>query len=748
MSQQRLLLLFILYWLGACMGDIEPIEVTRVVETAVPPTPTPTAAALSRVTAAPTQLVPTELPTATATTAVLPTPSPTASFTPLSLGMPKILGWGQIMDADFSADGRTLAIAWAAGLSLVDTAGAHEIWWQPLTVPPLAIDIQADGQTIAAAIGDGTVTVWNKSDNTRQIITVTDRIVARGDVAWSPDESQLAVQFIGPSYGGLITRVDMATGQISEIPATQHPQSYPHLVWSPDGVLISEADWDEDCTQLVDVNNGETGFTLRQPDGCYASHALAWSPDGRSLALGNPAGTIDLVELATGTIIQSLSGTISTLLPWLQTAPPLFFNADGSLLVSIGGLDYYGNHPLTVWRVDTGEVVGEANSMMPNRLASAFVDEMLVSLYEDGTMTRWDFAAQGEEEVVGRLPVAIGGWPPFVWSEDGRYIASGERQGGLVVWDVDAGQPELVLDREMAAVTFSHNGQWLAGVDTAQDEVQLYEVATGQLRHTWTGAESDGVGVAFAPDGQMLAYGAGNEVVLVEVATGVATAVLTGYPSDQIITHIRWSPDGTALAVGSANVSGEGNEAGVNILWEQTADGHWTQTFQAEHFYNYGYPEGWIVSFNPTGSLVAFESLAREGAPYQIFVYDRQQTALILTVEQHQMASWLGDDLLLAVEARGDSWLTQWNVRTGEKVVGTAKRINNIWFAPRSSLFAQITSSQRNVEVRDWLTDQIVATGPAGRDLGQVIWSGDGRFLAAASASDGTILIWPTSHLP
>jgi WD40 repeat protein len=375
------------------------------------------------------------------------------------------------------------------------------------------------------------------------------------------------------------------------------------------------------------------------------------------------------------------------------------------------------------------------------------VDEVLVSLYEDGTMTRWDFAAQEEEAVVGRLPVAVAGWPPFVWSEDGRYIASGERQGGLVVWDVAAGQPQLVLDREMAAVAFSLDGQLLATVDRQQSELYLYNLATGQINRTWAGATAIMAGVAFAPDGQHVAYGAGNEVVVAEIGTGVETAVLTGYPSEQTITQIRWSPDGTALVAGSVNMYGE-NNAGVNILWEQTADGRWREAFQAGHFYNYGYPDERLVSFNPTGSMVAFESLAREGAPYQIFVYDRQQAALILTVEQHYLASWQSDELLLAVEARGDSWLTQWNVRTSEKVVGVAQRINNIWFGPHSPLFAQLTSSQRNVEIRDWLTDQVVAIGPAGRDLGQVIWSGDGRFLAAASASDGTILIWPTSHLP
>lgn len=752
-----ILLLALVILLSACGLDDPVIEVTRIVATAVPPTSTPTAAALAPVTAAPTQVVPTASPTATATTAVVPTPiplpSPTPSPVPFSLGIPQILGRGKLMDADFTADGHILAIAWAAGLSLVDSTTAQEIWWQPLVVPPLALDIQPDGEAIALALGDGSAVVVQTAGqsvaqrhHSQQTYPITDHIVSQADIAWSPDESQFAVQFIGPSFDSLIHRVDIATGQINQIPTSRHPQTRPYLVWSPDGRMISVADVDKDCTQFVDVDTGETRFSLALGNDCYASHALAWSPDGRLLGLSNPADTIDLVEPTTSTVVQSISGTIPLLLPWVQTGPPLIFNADGSLLATLSGLDYYGDHPPTVWRTDTGEVVGAGTNHTFNQLAGAFVDGALMSLYEDGTFTRWDFAAQAEKVVVGRLPVTLG-LSSFAWSGDGRLLVAGSYLDGLVVWDIATGQErQMHVDTELTAVTLSHDGQWLAGVDTAEDEAQLYEVAAGQLRHTWTGAESDGVGVAFAPDGRTLAYGAGHEVVLVEVTTGVTTAVLTGYPPDQIITHIRWSPDGMALVAGSAEMSYEGNEAGVNILWEQTADGRWSQTFQAEHFYNYGYPDGRIVSFNPTGSLVAFESLAREGAPHQIFVYDRQQTAVILTVEEHQLASWQSDGLLLAVEALGDSWLTQWNVHTGEKVAGAAKRLTNIWFAPYSPFFAQITSSQRNVEMRDWLTDEVVAAGRAGRELWTVLWSADGRFLAAP-ASDGTILIWPTNNL-
>jgi WD40 repeat protein len=252
--------------------------------------------------------------------------------------------------------------------------------------------------------------------------------------------------------------------------------------------------------------------------------------------------------------------------------------------------------------------------------------------------------------------------------------------------------------------------------------------------------------VAFAPDGQTLAYGAGNEVVVANVATGEETAVLTGYPAEQTITQIRWSPDGMALVAGSVTLFGETN-GGVNILWEQTADGQWTAVFQAEHIYNYGYPDGKLLLFNPTGSLLAFESLAKEGAPYQIFVYDRQQAAVILTLESYRLRAWQSDELLLTTGPQGENWLTQWHVHSREKVVGMGQEGGDSAYLPGGLFFAALSSRGRIIEVRDWLTNQIVAQGQAGRSISQNFWSPDGRFLAAA-ADDGTIMLWPVQWLP
>jgi len=77
------------------------------------------------------------------------------------------------------------------------------------------------------------------------------------------------------------------------------------------------------------------------------------------------------------------------------------------------------------------------------------------------------------------------------------------------LWDVASGSLQHTLhhDSEVRAVTFSPNGQLLAG--SGDKTVQLWDVASGSLQHTlhhedWVEA------VEFSPDGRLLAAGAGG----------------------------------------------------------------------------------------------------------------------------------------------------------------------------------------------------------------------------------------------
>ncbi|MEM6283462.1 MAG: hypothetical protein AAF787_14815 [Chloroflexota bacterium] len=100
---------------------------------------------------------------------------------------------------------------------------------------------------------------------------------------WSPEGTRLA--FIDPRYD--IQLVDIATGDLTRLPYP-HIETIDAMTWTPDGTQLTYATR-SGLLYLLDV---ETGRSTRIYDGLESDTELAWSPDGRWLAI------------STGTLIE------------------------------------------------------------------------------------------------------------------------------------------------------------------------------------------------------------------------------------------------------------------------------------------------------------------------------------------------------------------------------------------------------------------------------------------------------------
>ena len=79
--------------------------------------------------------------------------------------------------------------------------------------------------------------------------------------------------------------------------------------------------------------------------------------------------------------------------------------------------------------------------------------------------------------------------------------------------------------------------------------MRLWDPATGQPAATLQGHTGGVRGVAFSPDGQLLASGGGDGTVrLWEAATGQPAATLEGHAGG--VWGVAFSPDGQLLASG------------------------------------------------------------------------------------------------------------------------------------------------------------------------------------------------------
>lgn len=743
--KQILFALFLLLFLAACTQ--EPQLADDGVATAVASTIIPSPASATS-TPKPVPTIEKEIPTIEAT--AVPT------LIPFSLGEPLSLGRGRIVDAAFTPDGTAVAIAWAGGVSLATITG-QELWWQPFDIPVIALDVHPGGEAVAVARGDGRVTVievatgdWRQFDGARPN-------AYWGDIAWSPDGQRIAFQFIGPNRGDPIYLLDPESSALTEVPDSRiNSGTRPYLVWSADGQAINLAALGSRCGQVLDIESGEVLFTLEAEDGCFTSHAVAWSSDGRLLAL-YVDNRIVLAEWPDGETVQTITGSVLAFSD-LNSGRPLFFSPDGQWLASKGGIGFYNDTlPLIVWNTMTSQPaaqLGESGKAYDlgltnkNRIVSAFDGESLLSLYENGEIARWAFADEpAEEEIIGRVPVVVA-QANFVWSADGRKLAVPNFGGETAVWNVATAQLETLFDAPLTAPAFSPDGKLIALLDPEQEELIVVDLNTGNTLLMLPDAALLPGGAAFSPDGLEIVYGSQNRVVVADVATGKPIANLSGHPDDQLLAHVIWSPDGDAFVTASGEPFNS-SALGPLILWQRTTEGAYAEVFRTETVHG-GYDCCvHLALFNPTGNLVALEQMpALEAEQLKLLVFDRDAGEVILSLDEYQMAAWLSDEELLTAEAQYDTRLTRWHVRTGESTPGSGRESGTNVYAPGGTVYADLSTFKgiigRAIEVLEWETGRVLAQVTHGSDIIQIEWSPDGRFLASLAA-DGTIKVWPST---
>lgn len=132
-------------------------------------------------------------------------------------------------------------------------------------------------------------------------------------------------------------------------------------------------------------------------------------------------------------------------------------------------------------------------------------------------------------------------------------LAAGDKDGGLVVWDVTAGVPRSVCngsDLNVLSVAFHPDGLTLASAGRV--EARLWDVQTGRLLLQLRGQGADAArAVAFSPDGSRLAWctGAGfskASVGIWELESHRGVLALRGLPAN--VRQVWFAPDSRSLA--------------------------------------------------------------------------------------------------------------------------------------------------------------------------------------------------------
>ncbi|MEV4288673.1 protein kinase [Nonomuraea bangladeshensis] len=324
-------------------------------------------------------------------------------------------------------------------------------------------------------------------------------------------------------------------------------------------------------TSTLTAESGAGGGRVERPagpvGGAPPSGPPVFSPDGRLLALPG-AGEVRVWNVAE----RRLSGSY----PLRDPQPGLTFSADGHCLRYLSGTGSVVSLDVSGLPVPSGEREAAAFSGNGKVAAKAVGDAIEVTDIEDRTKVG-RIAADGDLafDASGRL-LAVAGDPVTVWQVPGGELVSSVDAGGdvlavalspkgdllatargrtLETWEVRTGRRVRVYEGAGdLALAFSPDGATLAAGSTLLDlrsgRVTLLDLRTG-------GATSDApvpTALAYSPDGRTLAFGLdGGRVLLWD--TRERERVGTIDTGTSAVGALRFSPKGDLLAVEAARTT-------------------------------------------------------------------------------------------------------------------------------------------------------------------------------------------------
>jgi RNA polymerase sigma factor (sigma-70 family) len=391
-----------------------------------------------------------------------------------------------------------------------------------------------DGKILASGGFDQFVRLWDRSTG-RELNSFPHRGWVRS-LVWAPDGKTLfsasdneGVRVWEVSTGKELRRLGPRQGMVTSLALTRDGHTLAFAINSTTGVVL-------------DVPSGKEQFRFQAQERAYR---LAFSPDGKMLAVGGEKKKIRRWDVAKGEELPALEGhrggTYSVV-----------FSPDGQWLASGGS---YGDPNIHLWDAATGKELRHWSSGAYGVGALAFSPDgkWLISGHSSVSDTLQLWEASSGKHLRSLAAPNHGLVDSLAFSPDGKLAASAGCWGrGIYLWEVATGKEVSPFPRhhgEVTAVAFSPDGKFLV-TGSKDHTVGLWATDTGHLIDRFRGHQSPVCAVAYSPKGNLVASVARDDksVPLWSPATGKLVRELQG---DKVgFTSLAFSSDGKTLAAG------------------------------------------------------------------------------------------------------------------------------------------------------------------------------------------------------
>jgi WD40 repeat protein len=621
-------------------------------------------------------------------------PIPTFTLTPtLSLVSPDArirLGSGSIHQMAASRDGKAVLVSGPLGLFSYTAENMERELEIPTASRVLSAAISSNGSRIASISKNGEIDLWDGADggNLWKIPpgshTSSSNRMGYDDhpgteIVFSPDDKMIAVAI---TSGMEVFLLNASSGeQILQLSSYMDTETanVSALAFSPDGKTLAALNF----TKGVDFWDTSSGTQL--PSGVlvsYDSRSIAYSPDGKTLAFNN-ANTVNFLDIESQTI-RTATGEHG------RYITAIAFSPDGKTVVS-GSMD----KTVKVWNPMNGSLVRTLSGHTDFVTGVGFTKNggQIISGSLDGNLIAWNAASGARMAASHDFQNQV---ESISISPDGTLLAAGYKDGSIILWGTEDGSYRLMGSKHSDRVidmAFSPDDTTFAS-GSADGTIILWSAGAGQQKTVLKADRWDVLTVDFSPDGAALASGyAKNALVVWNVSTGgsIKTLHFGRLEDAPAVSKVAYSSDGKKLMTLLENTGDR--TAAVEVL--DTSNWEVISLRQNKAFYA-----------NPI-------DFSKDG---KYFVTSAANKVSLWDVEISELT------------------------RIIEGLAG--KGINQVAISPNNKFIASTYFFSGDVQIWDAEKGELLKTLKGHNDgMNDLAFSADGKILASASF-DGTIILW------